>query len=114
MADLTPPGYEGMFFGLFGLTNRAGALIGPNVCAAIIDRTGNTWHAFIFLFILCLLAAMVIWVWVDMETGRAQAVAFSIEQRGMMGELRAEQVADVIGSQALGGKASTVVRDENE
>jgi hypothetical protein len=66
MSELTPPGYEGMFFGLFvgvtavrygiadatplqGITNRASSLVGPNVCSAIIDNTGNSWNAFIFL-----------------------------------------------------------------
>lgn len=54
-----------MFFGLFGITNRlslsirlrvwkliiqASSLIGPNICAAIIDNTGNQWNAFIFLY----------------------------------------------------------------
>lgn len=49
MSDLCPPGYEGMFYGLFGITNRASSLVGPNVCAAIINKTGNNWDAFIFL-----------------------------------------------------------------
>ena len=49
MSDLCPPGYEGMFYGLFGITNRASSLVGPNVCAAIISKTGNNWDAFIFL-----------------------------------------------------------------
>ncbi|ORY20995.1 MFS general substrate transporter [Naematelia encephala] len=103
MSDLTPPGYEGMFFGLFGITNRASSLIGPNVCSAIINRTGNSWDAFIFLFILCTCAALVIWVFVDMEKGRAQAVAFSIEQRGLSSDVRATQVTTVIGEERLDG-----------
>jgi hypothetical protein len=32
-----------------GITNRASSLVGPNVCSAIIDNTGNSWNAFIFL-----------------------------------------------------------------
>ena len=55
MAELTPPGFEGtyahdtkpgmlpdaeepyagLFFGLFGFTNRASSLIGPNVIAKV-------------------------------------------------------------------------------
>lgn len=101
MSDLTPPGFEGMFFGLFGITNRASSLIGPNVCAAIVDRTGNQWDSFIFLFVLCLTAAIVITLFVDMETGRAQAVAFSIERRGMTGEVRGDQVREVLGDEAV-------------
>lgn len=92
MADLTPPGFEGMFFGLFGITNRASSLVGPYVCAAIVDASGNQWSAFIFLFVLCLLAAIVIALFVDMERGRADAVAFAVAQRGAAGDVR-EQAA---------------------
>lgn len=43
-----------------------------------------------------------------MEKGRAQAIAFSIAQRGMTAEVRAEQVEGVLGAgsvqkPALGG-----------
>lgn len=107
MSDLTPPGFEGMFFGLFGITNRASSLIGPNVCAAIVDRTGNQWDSFIFLFVLCLLAAIVITLFVNMEKGRAHAVAFSIEQRGVTGEVRGDQVREVLGADALPPKPAT-------
>ncbi|KAH8892866.1 hypothetical protein GQ53DRAFT_718477 [Thozetella sp. PMI_491] len=91
MSELTPPGYEGMFFGLFGITNRASSLVGPNVCAAIIARNNNNWEAFIFLFVICLCAALTIWFFVDMEKGRAMAVAFSIEERGLTSEVRTVQ-----------------------
>lgn len=60
MAELAPPGFDNMvtsiinmsirvlrtypffpkYFGLFGLSNRASSMIGPNVIQAIIDRTG--------------------------------------------------------------------------
>lgn len=93
-----------MFFGLFGITNRASSLIGPNVCAAIINRTGNSWDAFIFLFILCTAAALVIWIFVDMERGRAQAIGFSIEQRGLTAEVRVQQAINPKGG-AVDGKA---------
>ena len=90
-----------MFFGLFGITNRVSSLIGPNVCAAIIDRTNNSWDAFAFLFALSAAAALVIWFFVDMEKGRAQAIAFSIQQRGMSADIREEQVTSVVGGAGL-------------
>ncbi|ORX35478.1 autophagy-related protein 22-like protein [Kockovaella imperatae] len=96
MAELTPPGFEGMFFGLFGITNRVSSLIGPNVCAAIIDRTNNSWDAFAFLFALSAAAALVIFVFVDMEKGRAQAIAFSIEERGSVEGVREEQATHIV------------------
>lgn len=59
MAELSPPGFDNMvspssniqslkglglgqlqYFGLFGLSNRASSMIGPNVIQAIIDNTG--------------------------------------------------------------------------
>ncbi len=49
------------FFGLFGLSNRASSMIGPNVIQAIIDKTGDNWKGFPFLFALCAAASIVIW-----------------------------------------------------
>lgn len=49
------------FFGLFGLSNRASSMIGPNVIQAIIDNTGNNWKGFPFLFSICTAASIVIW-----------------------------------------------------
>ncbi|KAG1803158.1 MFS general substrate transporter [Suillus variegatus] len=48
MAELSPPGFDNMFFGLFGLSNRASSMVGPNVIQAIIDKTGNNWQGFPF------------------------------------------------------------------
>ncbi|CAK5263507.1 unnamed protein product [Mycena citricolor] len=77
MAELTPPGYDNMFFGLFGLSNRVSSLIGPNVVQAIINASGDDWMAFPFLFSLCLVALLIIWVAVDMRKGQRDAVAWA-------------------------------------
>ncbi|KAK0190365.1 MFS general substrate transporter [Armillaria mellea] len=77
MAELTPPGFDNMFFGLFGLSNRASSMIGPNVIQAIIDNTGNNWMGFPFLFALCFCASLVIWFGVDVTKGRRDAVAWA-------------------------------------
>jgi MFS-type transporter involved in bile tolerance (Atg22 family) len=69
-------------FGLFGLTNRAASIIGPNVIQAIIDRTGNTWQGFPFLFALCSASALIIWLTVDVPKGRRDAERWAAEQRG--------------------------------
>jgi len=81
MAELTPPGFDNMFFGLFGLSNRASSMIGPNVIQAIIDRTANNWEGFPFLFALCVCASLVIWFGVDVHKGRRDAVRFADEKR---------------------------------
>ncbi|KIY52192.1 MFS general substrate transporter [Fistulina hepatica ATCC 64428] len=77
MAELTPHGFENMFFGLFGLSNRASSMIGPNVIQAIIDNTGDNWKGFPFLFALCLCASVVIWFGVDMQKGKRDATAWA-------------------------------------
>ncbi|CCL98264.1 uncharacterized protein FIBRA_00258 [Fibroporia radiculosa] len=77
MAELTPPGFDNMFFGLFGLSNRASSMIGPNVIQAIINDTNNNWKGFPFLFALCTAASLVIWFAVDITTGRRDAVAWA-------------------------------------
>lgn len=106
MAELTPPGFENMvctfqhnakpqthvapiiitqFFGLFGLSNRASSMIGPNVIQAIIDKTGNNWQGFPFLFALCVAASIVIWFAVDVTKGRRDAVSWAEETRAKAG-----------------------------
>ena len=67
------------FFGLFGLSNRASSVIGPNVIQAIIDKTGNNWMGFPFLFAICFCASMVIFFCIDVERGRRDAVAWAAD-----------------------------------
>ncbi|TFK43968.1 autophagy-related protein 22-like protein [Crucibulum laeve] len=85
MAELTPPGFDNMFFGLFGLSNRASSMIGPNVIQAIIDKSGSNWMGFPFLFALCLCASLVIWFGVDITKGRRDAVAWAERVRKSTG-----------------------------
>ncbi|KAI0774741.1 vacuole effluxer Atg22 like-domain-containing protein [Trametes elegans] len=81
MAELTPPGFDYMFFGLFGLSNRASSLIGSNVVQAIINRSGNSWTGFPFLFALCSAASLTICFCVDVKKGRRDAQAWSQKHR---------------------------------
>ena len=48
-------------------------MIGPNVIQVIIDKTGDNWKGFPFLFALCVAASIVIWFSVDVEKGRRDA-----------------------------------------
>ncbi|KAG6330358.1 hypothetical protein ID866_8732 [Astraeus odoratus] len=77
MAELSPPGFDNMFFGLFGLSNRAASMIGPNIIQAIIDKTGNNWQGFPFLFALCTTASLIIWFVVDMKKGKEHALKWT-------------------------------------
>lgn len=124
MSELCPPGFENMvgiclvytifypltltlallqFFGLFGLSNRASSMVGPNVIQAIIDSSGSNWKGFPFLFALCTAASLVIWFFVDVTAGRRDAVAFAEARRA---EKRAAGVkvkaADELGGQEAG------------
>ncbi|KAH8750411.1 vacuole effluxer Atg22 like-domain-containing protein [Hyaloscypha finlandica] len=63
MSEVTPRGYENMFFWLFGITNRT---------VSIINATNNNWTGFLFLFALCFAASVVIY-FVDVEKGRGNA-----------------------------------------
>jgi hypothetical protein len=56
-------------------------MIGPNVIQAIIDKSGNNWMGFPFLFVLCVLASLVIWFGVDITKGRRDAVAWADDIR---------------------------------
>lgn len=92
ISELTPRGYENMFFALFGITNRAvshsatdqqirlifvsqSSIIGPNVIQAIINDTNNNWMGFPFLFAICT-GALIVICFVNVEQGRADARRF--------------------------------------
>jgi hypothetical protein len=76
------------FFGLFGFTNRSSSVVGPNVIQAIINKTGNIWHGFPFLFASCLTSGLVIWLAVDIPKGRKDAERWAAEQRGTAYDIR--------------------------
>ncbi|KAH9018899.1 MFS general substrate transporter [Lactarius pseudohatsudake] len=94
MAELSPPGFDNMFFGLFGLSNRASSMIGRNVIQAIINKSGNNWDGFPFLFALCAAASLVIWFGVDVQKGRRAAVMWAAERRGYISKLKQLQGRD--------------------
>ncbi|KAL3453666.1 hypothetical protein BJX65DRAFT_264640 [Aspergillus insuetus] len=82
ISELMPPGYDNMFFALFGITNRASSIIGPNVIQAIINNTQNNWMGFPFLFAICA-AAMIAIAFVDVEKGREDGRRFVEVHRGL-------------------------------
>jgi len=56
-------------------------MIGPNVIQVIIDRSGDNWKGFPFLFALCVSASLVIWFGVDVTKGRRDAGVWANNQR---------------------------------
>ncbi|KAI9467370.1 autophagy-related protein 22-like protein [Lactarius psammicola] len=83
MGELSPPGFEYMFFGLFGLSNRSAAIIGPNVIQAIVSKNGNNWKAFPVLSVLTALGCLVAWFGINVPKGRYAAAQWAAEQRKM-------------------------------
>ena len=121
MAELTLPDFDNMvsptlpplhttpshtdkrtqFFGLFGLSNHASSMIGPNVIQAIINDTGNIWKGFPFLIAISAAMSLIIWFCmsslftslngnvrlissvavVDVTTGRHNVVAWAEKHR---------------------------------
>ncbi|KAJ5594855.1 uncharacterized protein N7459_001063 [Penicillium hispanicum] len=80
ISELMPRGYDNMLFALFGITNRASSIIGPNVIQAIINDTRNNWMGFPFLFAVCF-AAMLAIGFVDIEKGREDCRKFTEQRR---------------------------------
>lgn len=54
----------------------------------MIDKTGNIWHGFAFLFATCLVPSLVIWLTVDVREGRRDAERWAAEQRGTAYDMR--------------------------
>ncbi|GAM88241.1 hypothetical protein ANO11243_062740 [Dothideomycetidae sp. 11243] len=75
MAELTPSGYEGLFFGLFGTMNRASSVLGPNVLYWITEGTGDRTWGFVFLTALCAVAGLMV-CFVNVEKGRSDCREF--------------------------------------
>ncbi|EPS29861.1 hypothetical protein PDE_04811 [Penicillium oxalicum 114-2] len=76
VSEMIPSGYDNMFFALFGITNRASSIIGPNVIQAIINETRNNWMGFPFLFAICA-TAMIVICFVNVEKGREDCKKFT-------------------------------------
>ncbi|KAH8982830.1 autophagy-related protein 22-like protein [Lactarius akahatsu] len=85
MCELSPPGFEYMFFGLYGLFSRSASVVGPNVIQVIINKNGNNWKAFPVLAVLIALACIVALFWIDVPKGRSAAVQWATEQRSTSG-----------------------------
>ncbi|TVY80823.1 Autophagy-related protein [Lachnellula suecica] len=110
MSEVTPKGYKNMFFGLFGVTNGASSIIGPNAVQAIINSTNNNWTGFPFLFALCFAANVVIW-FVDIEKGRDNCRKY-VEERKLVrvareSGLTTDEVIDGVASGELVPEASS-------
>ncbi|RUS25151.1 autophagy-related protein 22-like protein [Jimgerdemannia flammicorona] len=60
LAELTPKGKAGLFFGLFGVANKASSWIGPLVIGAITNVTNNVWDGWPFVLALFVIPMIMI------------------------------------------------------
>ncbi|CEP18127.1 hypothetical protein [Parasitella parasitica] len=69
LAELVPKGKENLFFGLFGVINKASSWIGPVVIGAITQYTDNLWKGWPFVLTLFILSLVIIW-FIDVDKAK--------------------------------------------
>ncbi|KAG9194838.1 hypothetical protein G6011_04873 [Alternaria panax] len=92
-APLIPEGSEAAFFALYAVTDKGSSAFGPALVGWIVDQAGTIRPAFIFLAVLVVLPAPLLWR-LDVEKGRDDARAMADEHvkgRGMYKRVREEQ-----------------------
>lgn len=75
-APLIPEGSEAAFFALYAVTDKGSSAFGPALVGWIVDKAGTIRPAFIFLSVLVLLPAPLLWR-LDVEKGRDDARAMA-------------------------------------
>lgn len=75
-APLIPEGSEAAFFALYAVTDKGSSAFGPALVGWIVDHAGSIRPAFIFLAVLVVLPAPLLWR-LDVEKGREDAKAMA-------------------------------------
>lgn len=83
-APLIPEGSEAAFFALYAVTDKGSSAFGPALVGWIVDRAGTIRPAFVFLAVLVVLPAPLLW-WLDVERGRDDARAMADGDGGRSG-----------------------------
>ncbi|KAI0465570.1 autophagy protein [Xylaria cf. heliscus] len=78
ISEVTPRGYEFLFFSLFSIVGKASSFIGPLVCSAIVDADAshNNSTPFYFLFSLSLASCIVLVLFVDLQKSQVEQEKF--------------------------------------
>jgi UMF1 family MFS transporter len=71
-APLIPEGSEAAFFALYAVTDKGSSAFGPALVGYIVDHAGSIRPAFVFLAVLVVLPAPLLWL-LDVEKGREDA-----------------------------------------
>lgn len=80
-APLIPEGREAAFFALYAVTDKGSSAFGPAFVGWIVDKTGSIRPAFIFLTVLVVLPAPLLWR-LNIEKGRADASSMAKSDHG--------------------------------
>ncbi|ORY91851.1 autophagy-related protein 22-like protein [Syncephalastrum racemosum] len=75
LAELTPKGKENLFFGLFGVINKASSWIGPVVVGAISQSSGNVWMGWPFVLALFVVATIILF-FIDVDAAKRDLAAY--------------------------------------
>lgn len=79
LAELIPRGKENLFFGLFGVINKASSWIGPAIIGAITQYTTNLWKGWPFVLALFVLSIVIIW-FIDVDKAKADIAKYLEEE----------------------------------
>ncbi|KAG1052938.1 hypothetical protein G6F43_004954 [Rhizopus delemar] len=79
LAELIPRGKENLFFGLFGVINKASSWIGPAIIGAITQYTTNLWKGWPFVLALFVLSIIIIW-FIDVDKAKADIAKYLEEE----------------------------------
>jgi UMF1 family MFS transporter len=91
-APLIPEGSEAAFFALYAVTDKGSSAFGPALVGWIVDQAGTIRPAFIFLAVLVVLPAPLLWR-LDVEKGREDARTMAdgdVKGQGMYERVREE------------------------
>jgi len=111
---LIPPGSEAAFYALYAITDKGSSAFGPAVVGLIVDATGHIRPAFIFLAVLILLPAPLVWM-VDVKKGQEDAVRMA----GLLKKIHASEIdpsddgMDVVGAEERFHESRGLMRDHD-
>lgn len=94
-AELVPTDQAARWFGLYSITDKSSAFLGPALVALITTATGNIRYGFVIILVM-LLASLPILAAVDMDRGRKDAEAYQRELVAKAGLVQEESDVEEI------------------
>ncbi|KAI8069525.1 autophagy-related protein 22-like protein [Gongronella butleri] len=79
LAELVPRGKENMFFGLFGITNKASSWIGATIIGAVTQGTANPYVGWPVIAGMFVIATVLLW-FVDVDAAKMEMLHLDIQK----------------------------------